>query len=232
MSFLDYLFPKRCLGCGCWGSYFCGSCRRGRRIKKIPFPTCLVCGRPAFQGKTHDFCRRQDAPERFVSFLAYRGLTKKAVKKLKYQLVSDLAEELVSLALRSSVTKRNYPFLWQLEEAVLLPIPLHPRREKARGFNQAAVLAKPLADHFGWSVEEGLLLRKRFTPPQATLGRRERLVNVKDCFSLRQGKQALLRGKTVIVFDDVATTGTTLKEAVKVIREAGLRQVWAMSLAG
>jgi len=114
----------------------------------------------------------------------------------------------------------------------LVPIPLNKKRSNWRGFNQTELLGRMIASSFGWKFSSNLLLRKKFTKPQAGLGKKERRKNVKDAFAINpQFAKIKNDNLEVVIFDDVFTTGSTLKEACKVLKRNGFKTVWGLVLA-
>jgi ComF family protein len=111
---------------------------------------------------------------------------------------------------------------------VIVPVPLHPTRQRERGFNQAALLACELGIHLGRSVVDGALLRNRATSPQVGLDPDERRANVGGAFECANDD---LAGKGVLLVDDVYTTGSTLEAACAALRDGGVVSVWAYTLA-
>jgi competence protein ComFC len=216
---LEFLFPRRCLGCGQWGHYFCQNCVK--KIKLIERPICPVCGRPAIGGKTHPYCQTKYSLDGLHAFFVYEGLIKKAIGQLKYKFISDLAEELIALVLQQS---------FSFEAKILLPLPLHPRRQRWRGFNQAELLGRLLAERFHWQAQSDILERYRYTQPQVKLRSKERKKNIQGAFRIKPLAKINQRLK-VILFDDVWTTGSTLREAGQVLKRAGVKEVWGLTLA-
>jgi predicted amidophosphoribosyltransferase len=147
MSLVDLLFPKICVGCGEWGSYLCPECVN--KLVVVTEPVCPICGRRNILGATHGRCKRKLGMGGLVSVLEYRGLAKKLITKLKYKLVRDLFDDLVeaviSLGDFTAIEDRQW---------LVAAVPLHPRRERWRGFNQAGELGKRLADYFGGESKE------------------------------------------------------------------------------
>jgi competence protein ComFC len=111
---------------------------------------------------------------------------------------------------------------------VIVPVPLHPTRQRERGFNQAALLACELGIHLGRPVVDGVLVRSRATHPQVGLGPDERRANVDGAFECANDD---LAGKRVLLVDDVYTTGSTMEAAGAALREGGAESVWAYTLA-
>jgi ComF family protein len=211
MKLLDFIFPKRCVNCGKIGKYFCDSCVKKIRPIAHNEHVCPMCGRLALDGVTHPYCRTRYSLDGLTSFFHYDGPVKKAIKAIKYRYVSDLAEEFVSLL--SIPEFKNY---------VLIPIPLHSTRLRDRGFNQAEVLGSLLRI----PMRTDILRRTRATMPQAEIKEKKtRLENMKNSFASRE-----IWGN-IVLFDDVCTTGATLRNAAGALKRAGARHVWAMTLA-
>jgi len=216
---LDFLFPRRCLGCGQWGQYFCKNCIK--RLKQIEKQICPVCQRPAINGKTHPRCQTKYSLDGLVSIFAYEGIIKQAIGKLKYKFITDLAEELIRLTSKHM----SYP-----KSSILIPVPLHSRRQRWRGFNQAELLGKILAEKFNWQVRTDILVRHKHTKPQVDLKGKERKNNIRGAFKITP-KAKIKNLKKVWLFDDVWTTGSTLRECGQVLKRAGVRKVWGLTLA-
>lgn len=142
---------------------------------------------------------------------------------LKYQYVSTLAAPLAEL-----LVKRLDKVRW-LDNFCLVPVPLHKRRERERGFNQAFLLADQLAGQLNLPVLD-CLVRKRYTKPQVNLGREDRLKNVVDVFNLKAASLPLVN-QNILLIDDVYTTGATMSECAKVLRQAGAKKVYGLVLA-
>ncbi|MBE3111648.1 MAG: ComF family protein [Acidobacteria bacterium] len=141
---------------------------------------------------------------------------------LKYQYQAVLAEPMSELLCRFLLDN-------PLPADVMVPVPLFPRRERVRGYNQSALLARALARKMGLPTEEQTLVRARNTASQARTGNvDERKVNVRDAFECR-GRQ--LAGKRVLLVDDVSTTGATLDSCARALLSGGAASVWAFTFA-
>lgn len=188
--------------------------------------SCVVCGVPLPDGgaRCRD-CRRRRRAFRFLrSAGLYEGSLMKLIRKFKYGGREDLARPLGRLmADRWAEEPRLGP-----ADAVL-PVPLHWIRERTRGYNQAAVLAGIFAEKAGLPLWEGVLKRDRSTKQQTALGRAGREANVRDAF--RVARPERVKGKTLILVDDVSTTGATLESCARVLRQAGARRVGALTAA-
>lgn len=229
MSFLDFLFPKYCVGCRKNGTYFCTQCAQS---VKVHFPqVCPVCERPSLDGVKHSYCSEPFSPEGLFVVWVYEGVVKNLIVKLKYRFVSEIATDLThqaSVYLKgcSPVTKK---LLWNKSNFVLTPIPLHAKRNNWRGFNQSEEVGRLLSKNMGWGYAD-LLVRTKNTIHQVGLRGQERRSNVQGVFSLRPNR-LIHQHSNILLFDDVWTTGSTMKEAVKVLKKAGAKKVWCLTLA-
>lgn len=216
MNLLDYIFPRRCVGCGRIGKYFCAACRAKIRPIAPNEPICPMCGRPALDGITHPRCRTQYCLDGLTSFFHYDGPVRKAIKSIKYRFVFDLATEFISLVPESSLPKPS----------LLIPIPLHAARYRDRGFNQVEVLGTLLAQSLHIPMRPDILRRTKATIPQVEMKKRDdRLKNMERVFSC-----ANVSGN-IVLFDDVFTTGATMRSAGRVLKRAGAKRVWAVTMA-
>ena len=228
VSILDLLFPKRCVSCGRFDAYICSECFS--KIQIIDKPVCPYCERQAVGGKTHPGCNKRYGLDGLVVASRYFGPVKNAIVKIKYKWTYDIEKVLVDL-LAENLWKFEFP-----QDAALVPVPLHPRRKRWRGFNQAEILGRDLAKRFKHPHSD-LLVRNRNTRPQVELKKDERKENVLGAFSLRPlrhselDSESSLKGRTFILVDDVYTTGATMSECAKVLKHAGAGEVWGMAVA-
>jgi competence protein ComFC len=230
MNILDLIFPKRCVNCGKLGKYFCDRCRSTIRPILSNEPICPMCERPAIDGVTHPGCRTRYSIDGLVSFFHYDGAVRKAVKAIKYRNITDLVSEFVSL-----VPMQSYLVLSKLlitnPQSILIPIPLHVSRLRERGFNQAEVLGALLAKHMGIELHNDVLVRTKKTAPQVSMKKRkDRLKNMEGVFAIAP-HHSLSHLISVILFDDVFTTGATMRSAANVLKRAGVKTVWAVTMA-
>ena len=192
-------------------------------------PLCPLCGRfHEGEGADH-LCSRclERAPAFSVhrSCGAYGGALKDVILLFKYRKYAPLSRPLAEFAERCLASD---PKLWAGAD-FLIPVPLHPARKRERGFNQSRLLARDLARLRGLKVLGGCLVKAKNAPPQATLRAAERERNVKKAYAVR--RPVKVRGKTLVLVDDVTTTGATLRECVRVLLEAGAEEVRAITLA-
>ena len=218
---LDLLFPRWCLGCGKEGEYICGDCRRS-----LPFitpPLCPRCGRPESRGRLCPGCAETEAEiDGIRAPFLFDGVIRRAVHEFKYRNLRALAPPLAVL-LHQYIRENPLP------GEVLVPVPLHPKRYRERGYNQSALVARELGRIAGLPVVGDCLIRRGYTPPQArTASVGERRVNVAGAFACRDGG---LRGKMVILIDDVSTSGATLNACAAALKSAGAGVVWGLVTA-
>lgn len=224
MTFLDIIFPKRCVGCGRIGRYFCSRCRLTVSVIAVNEAVCPMCGRLAIDGGTHPRCRTRYGLDGLTSFFRYKGVVQQAIKSMKYRLVSDLAGEMVSI-----VPGEMFRFLELSSKSIIVPVPLHVARERGRGFNQAEEIGRELAGILHIPMQTDMLRRTKHTTPQAGLsGKQERLANMKGVFAVAAARA---KAMSVLLVDDVFTTGATLRSAAATLKRAGARTVWGVTLA-
>jgi ComF family protein len=156
---------------------------------------------------------------------AYGGTLKDVILLFKYRRCAPLSRPLARYAATCLAADAR---LWEGADH-LVPVPLHAARHRERGFNQARLLARDLASIRGMRVLGGCLVKVRNAPPQAGLRAADRERNIVRAYAVK--RTARIRGKTLILVDDVATTGATLRECARVLVEAGAKEVRAMTLA-
>jgi len=218
--FFETLFPVRCVSCAQEGEWFCGDCASKVELNQKQF--CPTCWEESLGGKTCSHCTSHLDGLRVAASYERNPELAKVVKNLKYKFSKNLAENLSKVLLKA-FSQKNYE-----NERVVSFVPLHKKRLRWRGFNQAELLASSVAKNLNLPLEN-LLVRDKNTEPQAKLSREERLQNLKDAFGLAPNFEA--KGKTVILIDDIASTSTTLTEAAKVLKKGGAGEVWGLVLA-
>ena len=199
---LDVLFPRFCLGCGREGRYICDKCNVFvSEVEPIYFE------------------QKKYGLDALISIWEYEGLIKKLIHEIKYQGLTDIVKELISLI----QIEIYYPYITY--------VPMYLKREKRRGFNQAKLIAKELVKktfaQSGCQVVS-LLEKIKDTQPQMELTQEERLENIKNCFAVRGDLSGI---EQVLLVDDVFTTGATMKECTEVLKKAGINKVWGFVLA-
>lgn len=218
---LDWLYPPVCGGCGKTGERWCDDCRAN--LIPVPEPFCEICGQPQpSQGICPDCLNPRPPFQALRSWVVFDGPIRKAIHTLKYgrnhggfgqSLALDLAGFYQSLG-------------WTVD--IMIPTPLSPQRLRQRGYNQVDLVARPFSDLLGVPYQPQALVKVRHTDTQVGKTKLERKDNVRGAF---RGNPKLLTGRTVLILDDVATTGSTLLSASYALKEAGAAQVYALTLA-
>jgi competence protein ComFC len=225
-TILSCIYPKRCVHCNTIGAYFCNRCTQ--KILYIKKPICPVCTKPALDGETHPRCRTRYSIDGLVSIFRYTGPIRDAIKLIKYRRIRSIGLELVNLAGYPDILRKH--LMVQDSTAVLVPIPLYWLKKRERMFNQSEILAREIGILTGISIRTNILLRIRQTSPQAGKKKKERLHNIKGAFRLAQ-PVAMRDIHTVILVDDVWTTGATMREAAGVLKRGGVKRVWGLTIA-
>jgi ComF family protein len=220
---LDLLFPKICLGCGREGKYICDSCTSKAKTLK---PVCPYCEKPSIDGFTHTKCKKKYGLDGLTSIWDYDGVIKKAIMALKYKYSTEVGKELSERYISELMTRSDL-----VKGGTLIPIPIHWHRENVRGFNQSIEIGKSVALSMNWKFIPDLLIKKQQTVSQVELSVEKRKQNLEGAFSLSPHDSSFIIPNSIVLFDDVFTTGSTLKEAAKVLKRAGVEKVWGMTIA-
>lgn len=227
----DLLFPRFCIGCGTGGTYLCDDCLRS--LPKKTEQTCPFCETVIVpDGRTCLSCAPRHALDGLFAAVGFHDAktVAEAVHVLKYEYVRELAAPLGQL-LSEAVGRTDLPL-----PDLVVPVPLHPWRLRYRGFNQSSLIAESFVSlfmpEFRLRVREDLLTRHRFTLPQAkSRTAKDRRSNLRDAFSVPPHNAADLRGSTIWIVDDVATTGATLEECAKALKRSGAKKVFGIVVA-
>ena len=154
----------------------------------------------------------------------YDGIIRFLIHKMKYEKNKKIAYALAEL-----VEDKLRLFLKKHHVNYIVPIPIHPKRLKERGFNQSELIAKVLSERLGVPMRTDLIGRTRYTIPQSKLKNIERVENVKDSFEILNEFEIM--GKDIILIDDIYTTGSTIEECSKVLSEHNTRKVYFLSIS-
>ena len=219
----DLVFPISCLVCGKEGSYLCANCQA--KLPRLEKQQCLVCQKPSPFGKTHPECVTRNSVDGIISSLTYKNPTvQEIIRVFKYNFVSSLSQPLSEMIIEAMQTQGLADYF---RDFVIVPVPLHPRRHNWRGFNQALLLSQALSQTLEIPIDEELIKRVKFTKPQVQLKAKERKTNIEKAFSL----QANAANKKIILVDDVVTSGATLNEIAKLLKQSKVSEVWGLTAA-
>lgn len=226
-KFLDLLFPMKCAGCAQAGEALCRDCREKIKYKQC---FCAFCGTKDID---YGACRKcvdfyDISSTKIYWTVHYKNPSvKKLIKDLKYRSASSVVDVLGKLL--TAKIKNIAPSL-DNNMSVIIPVPLHKRKIRERGFNQSELLAKYLADKINLPIEKNILIKIKNTSSQVIASsRRERLNNLKGSFDIRDAGK--IKNKTVILVDDVITTGATIIEASRTLKKAGCKNIIAVVVA-
>lgn len=217
-SALDLLFPPVCGGCGKVGSRWCVSCQQ--RVQVLNGIVCEICGLPQGTDGICGVCLA-DRPHFHAlrAWAVFDDPLRKALHKLKYYHDAPMGD-----ALAAQMTDFVRDLNWPID--MLIPIPLGRQRMKERGYNQAGMIAEPLAMALDIEFAPKALMRHKETRSQVGLSKQERQKNVLGAF-----QAAGVDGKTILVLDDVSTTGSTLSSSAEALFSAGAKDVYALTVA-
>ena len=217
---LDWLYTPQCVSCGEKGTILCARCEKEN--ERVVSPYCLKCGKPITAGKRCQLCRTSGfcfdvARACFI----YSGPVAAGIKQLKYH--QNLA---LSRYFGKEMAELYRGLCW--ESDLLIPVPLSKERKRERGFNQSEWIAHALGKEISVPVSETSLFKIRHTETQVHLSGDDRRKNLKGVFL---AEPVLVRGKSLLLIDDVMTTGTTFNECAAALLEAGAREVRCLSIA-
>ena len=224
--FTEALFPAFCYKCKAPGTYLCPDCFW--QVKALYEPACPHCETRLPFGEMPDGCRAELKLHRIFACGLYSDKALgQMVKDMKYKYAQALASPLSAFA------------LWQLDQGayldvikkgadVIIPVPMHKNKLRKRGFNQAELIADYISKTLDIPLETNVLIKIKKTEPQAgTNSRKERLENLEGAFGVSGD---ILRGKTVLLVDDVITTGSTMRQCAVALRAGGAREVWGLAI--
>jgi ComF family protein len=237
-QFIDIIYPPRCHIClkFLWKNGvkkdeepigFCQPCFDG--FSEITSPLCPICGRP-FHSEVEedhlceDCLRKKPVYDAVRAPYLYEGSLMTAIHQFKYAGKSSLANAFGPLL--ASFAKK---WLNKADDWLMMPVPLHPKRLRERGFNQSLLLARQMSSRLDADLDFLSLRRIRYTPPQTGLKIDQRRKNVHRAFEVRDRKA--VKGRIVLLVDDVATTGHTLKECARVLKRSGAEAVFCLVVA-
>lgn len=235
---IELVFPARCVLCGQYEcpNYICRTC-----LRAIPLSGkfgCIGCERPTPAGLTCPVCQQDYFIDQLISITQYREpKIQKIIEHYKYKFIDRLHKPLSQLVIRRlkslAKNKKNISIFkyWGIGDSlIIMPVPLHQKRKRFRGFNQAELIARSLANHFMFEYQPDLLIRKHTSLPQVKVNDRKiRLKNVHGLFACSYPDN--VKDRNILLIDDVCTTGATLNECAKVLKQSGASKVSALVIA-
>ncbi|MGB3988480.1 MAG: phosphoribosyltransferase family protein [Minisyncoccales bacterium] len=223
LSFLEIIFPRFCVTCSREGHYICEECALFIS-DNIPF--CPSCGRASYFGKKHKRCKGN--LDGIIALWDNDGVIKKAIEIIKERGVFTIVDELIGFFVFTieNDQERFSSFLKFLldEETVIIPIPKDSRRNAKRGFDLSSLIADKIA-FLADKKKKSFLKRVKATQSQSNLNKRERVDNIKGAFVFSQTKI-----KKVVLIDDLWSSGSTMNECARLLKENGVKEVWGFVL--
>lgn len=220
---LNILFPKRCVACGRFGRYICAYC------ESLIIPAsyiCPVCEGISKDGSTHIHCKSSYSLDGLVSACIYKGVIKKAIHRYKYQpYLEGLTPYFTQYLLKSIKGNRKLSTFLQ-KRPIFTSVPLHWYKKTLRGFNQAEQVGREFAGRINCEYKE-LIVRTKLTKPQSELTKEDRMKNIDKAFWLKNRKLP----RNIVVIDDVWTTGITIKQIAKLLKQNRADCVWTVTIA-
>jgi ComF family protein len=214
------LFPPACGGCGKAGTRWCPDCQA--RVPQITEPFCEKCGIPVRKAGRCEKCQLNPPVYRFLrSWAVFDSPVQNALHTLKYRKNIGLGDAL-AMQMVDFVRGLNWPV------HMLIPTPLGKKRQQERGYNQVALVARPLAYELRLVYAPQALRKVRETRSQVGLNVQERRQNVSEAY---QADPAAVKRKSVLIMDDVATTGSTIAASAEALLAAGAEDVYAVTIA-
>lgn len=208
---LNILFPKKCISCNQENVWICDKCLEKIPIRELP---------------NYEKIKHQDYIDKiYIASYYSDDNIKKIIDLFKFKWQEDLKKPLIYLLLK--FIKKN-KLATTISNSILIPIPLHKRRYLERGFNQSKLLTDGISKKYNIPICTDLI-RIRYTKHQTLLNLNKRQENITGAFSLKNNKHIL--GKNILLIDDVVTTGASLNEAARILRQAGAKKVNALVLA-
>ena len=239
---LDIIFPRRCLGCDILlgkerQSYVCRPC-----LKTIPFTksfACAFCKSPVKNGKTCPYCIGDHFLDRLLVITSYENpLAEKMLKTMKYRFVASLADDIAGLMIKYLKKGMTAKLGFNSQSSLVIPVPLHFKRLNWRGFNQAENIGRQISDCLELDFAANALQRVKNKKPQAEMpDQYSRIKNAQNVFKISpiyqsstlidypQGRKNTITGKTILLIDDISTTGSTLDDCARALKGAGAKEV-------
>ena len=217
----DIIFPKKCISCKKEGGYLCEDCLSLVEIN--PYQYCL-CENLEKKEKCAD-CKNKNLDKILSAASFSNKIVKEAIHKVKYGYIKEMAQPLALLIL-------THLHLINIEidrSFAIIPIPLSHKKKRKRGFNQSEEMGKVISEATGIPLLSDILVKTKETKPQMELKRAERLKNIKDCFEIKNKEK--IENKTILLLDDVYTTGSTMEECARILKKSGAKEVWGLTVA-
>lgn len=216
----DFFFPRQCIGCGKVGDFICDQC--SKKLPRLLPPICQKCGKPESSGNYCQACwKKQDGIDAIRSVFVFNGMIRTAIHELKYYNLRAIAVPLAEYM-------ADYADANNISGDIVIPVPLHSKRQRERGYNQSELLAAEFAGLVNRPLSNCLSRIKNSQPQARTSNANTRRENVKGAFSCPS--EGII-DQHVILIDDVCTSGATLEACADALKQAGVKKVLGFTLA-
>lgn len=230
LSVLKIFWPEVCPFCGRASRRgICLRCREKLDSLVIKEPRCMCCGKPVRyveQEYCYDCSHTHHDYDRGLALWVHKNPVSQSIYRFKFHNQRSFgayyAKEMVSQH-KTTILSWNIDFM--------IPIPIHPKKRRKRGYNQAEIVAGEIGKLLSIPVDENILVRVQDTDPQKTLDPQRRRRNIRTAFAVRKVKEEGLRGASVLLIDDIYTTGSTIDEAARILKKAGAEKVYYLTIS-
>lgn len=251
---LDIIFPSFCIICGKEGNYLCQDCQGLVELSQHQYCPFCSLAKIVFDGKTCSSCKKTKQLSGLYCATNYDNfVVKKLINQFKYQPYLKELSKPCSLLIMNSLALHNCGVRSKCEQApisssltiiahlfnlnhfpdfnnfILVPIPLHKKKLKERGFNQAEEIGKELSKFLNIPIFNDVLIKIKQTLDQVELKKEERQENIRGVFLCQ--KPEIIKNKKILLIDDIFTTGSTMEECACVLKDAGAKEIWGMVVA-
>lgn len=222
---LGFFYPETCIFCGkiCPGG-ICADCRA--KVLLIREPRCKRCGKPvryAEEELCYDCSHRKFHYEQGRSLWLHKAPVSQSVYDFKYKNRRVYGEVYAREFVRAFGKLIR---IWEID--LIVPVPLHRKKFKKRGYNQAEIVAREIGARMGIAVDSALVIRKRDTAPQKRYGHTERRKNLADAFAVSRTE---ISARHILIIDDIYTTGSTVDSVAKVLRQSGAEKTYFLTIS-
>lgn len=231
---MDLIYPRRCPICReiilPKGNYLCRACRK--KVTLVKQPSCMKCGKPLAimeQECCYDCIRHAHHYKRGFAVYVYDDVMRQSLGDFKFRGKKEYADFFAQ-----EIVSHYGARIRQIGIDYLVPVPLHPAKQRARGYNQAEILARKIGEALFIPVIPNLLKRNRNTTPQKTLDDKERLKNLRRAFSFGEGldlSDEEKRNRKIMLVDDIYTTGSTIEACTNVLNKQGITNVYFVTVS-
>ena len=226
--FLNTLFPIKCIYCSQkFDVFLCEDCLK--KIVYIENQTCPVCKTFNEKGDVCIKCRSVSMPDGLIAMCEYNHIISELLQAYKYNGIAGV-EAIINFIVASFFKRNSLKMRFYIDDCVIVPIPLHKKRLQEREFNQSEVIANIVASHLNTPVNKTLLKRIKNTPKQSLLSKEKRIENIQNAFAI--DNIDIVHQRNVLLIDDVYTTGSTMQECVRVLKDkANFKKIYGLVLA-